>query len=142
VLARGPRPAHLGRGAGRAPGGAGLQGPGRRLALADGLVRHRRMRRSRLPMLLALAALSLGGLGLAACHKPAPAAAAGHPARAVTVATVQLRAIVGALAASGDLAPRLEAAVLPEVTGYRVAEVLTDVGQFVRRGQVLARLDP
>jgi HlyD family secretion protein len=80
-------------------------------------------------------------LVLAGCHKPEPRTES-HPARAVTVAVVEPRAIVGALAASGDLSPRTEAAVLPEVTGYRVAEVLVDVGQYVKRGQVLARLDP
>jgi len=38
--------------------------------------------------------------------------------------------------------PREEAAVLPEVNGYRVAAVLADVGQYVKKGQVLVRLDP
>ena len=90
-----------------------------------------------LPTVLALAAL-----GVAACHAKAPTDGPGHLARAVTVATVERRPIAGALTASGDLTPRQEAAVLPEVTGYRVATVLADVGQFVRRGQVLARLDP
>ena len=33
-------------------------------------------------------------------------------------------------------------AVMPEVTGYRVAAVLADVGQYVRKGQVLVKLDP
>jgi HlyD family secretion protein len=60
----------------------------------------------------------------------------------VTVARVESRAIAGALAASGDLVARQEAAVLPEVSGFRVAEVLTDVGQHVRKGQILIRLDP
>jgi HlyD family secretion protein len=49
---------------------------------------------------------------------------------------------VGALAASGDLRPREEAAVLPEVSGYRVSAVLADVGQYVRKGQTLVQLDP
>jgi len=50
--------------------------------------------------------------------------------------------IQGSLTATGDLTPREEAAVLPEVTGYRVAAVLADVGQYVKKGQVLVRLDP
>jgi HlyD family secretion protein len=37
--------------------------------------------------------------------------------------------------------PREEAAVMPEVTGFRVARVLADVGDYVRRGQTLAQLD-
>jgi HlyD family secretion protein len=49
---------------------------------------------------------------------------------------------VGALSASGNLLPREEAAVLPEVTGYRVARVMADVGDYVRAGQVLVQLDP
>lgn len=82
---------------------------------------------------------------LAGCkaHPAAAAAAvAAPPGRAVTVVRVEPRAISGALQASGDLVPLQEAAVLPEVTGYRVAEVLADVGQHVTKGQVLARLDP
>jgi HlyD family secretion protein len=93
------------------------------------------MRSLRPAVLLAAAALALAG-----CHKPPTAAQ--HPARAVTVTTVQSHAITGALSASGDLVPRTEAAVLPEVSGYRVSEVLVDVGDFVRRGEPLARLDP
>jgi HlyD family secretion protein len=58
------------------------------------------------------------------------------------VVRVEPRSIVGALAASGDLVPREEAAVLPEVNGYRVARVLADVGQFVKQGQTLVQLDP
>jgi HlyD family secretion protein len=94
------------------------------------------MRRPATLVLLAAAALMLS-----ACHKPPPAERR-TPARAVTVAVVEARPIVGALAASGDIVPRTEAAVLPEVSGYRVTEVRADVGQFVRRGEVLARLDP
>jgi len=90
------------------------------------------------PALIGLTALALTG-----CHKAQDQArAAPPPARSVTVVRVEPRAISGALAASGDLAAREEAAVLPEVTGFRVAEVLADVGQTVRKGQVLVRLDP
>jgi HlyD family secretion protein len=86
-------------------------------------------------------AVLAAALALGACHPGASTQATGHPARTVSVVVVERRPIVGALAASGDLMPRLEAAVLPEVTGFRVAEVLADAGDFVRRGQVLARLD-
>lgn len=85
----------------------------------------------------------MSALALAGCRKPPAArAATAEQTRAVSVARVEPRAITGGLAASGDLLPREEAAVLPEVTGYRVAEVLADVGQYVRKGQVLVRLDP
>ncbi|MDB5445476.1 MAG: HlyD family secretion protein [Phenylobacterium sp.] len=95
------------------------------------------MRRFPILTLLGAAALLLG-----ACHKPAPGPGLAQQARAVSVVTVEPHAIVGALAASGDLVPRQEAAVAPEVTGYRVAAVLADVGQFVKAGETLVRLDP
>ena len=94
----------------------------------------------RIPFVLA-AVLALSA-GLAGCHKPPVRQTEAQQARAVTVARVEPRAIVGALAASGDLVSREEAAVQPEVTGYRVSAVLADVGQYVKKGQVLVRLDP
>jgi len=81
-------------------------------------------------------------LALAACKKPPEKVTEKDQARAVRVVRVEPRAIVGALSASGDLLPREEAAVLPEVTGYRVSRVLADVGDYVRAGQVLVQLDP
>jgi HlyD family secretion protein len=93
---------------------------------------------SRRLLLLSLAA----ALALAGCKKPPVKQTEAQQARAVSVVQVEPRAIVGALAAAGDLVPREEAAVQPEVNGYRVAAVLADVGQFVKKGQVLVRLDP
>jgi HlyD family secretion protein len=80
-------------------------------------------------------------LALAACHAPPPRQTEAQQARSVTVVTVAPRAITGALAASGDLMPREEAAVMPEVMGYRAARVFADVGDYVRRGQPLIQLD-
>jgi len=88
-------------------------------------------------LLLPLAAV----LALAACKKPPEIVSEAQRARAVTVIRLEARPLVGALAASGDLIPREEAAVLPEVAGYRVARVLADVGQYVRAGQTLVQLD-
>jgi HlyD family secretion protein len=98
------------------------------------------MRRPTTALLALGAALAASG-ALTGCHKAEPKASPAA-ARTVTVVRIEPLAIAGALAASGDLVARQEAAVLPEVTGYRVAAVLTDVGQSVRQGQVLARLDP
>jgi HlyD family secretion protein len=84
----------------------------------------------------------IAALALAGCHKAPAAKPAAAQARAVRVVTVQPLAITGALSASGDLIPREEAAVTPEVTGYRVSRVLADVGDYVRAGQTLAQLDP
>ena len=81
-------------------------------------------------------------LALAGCKKPPEKQSEQAQARAVRVTTVQPRAIVGALAASGDLIPREEAAVMPEVTGYRALRVRADVGDYVRAGQTLVDLDP
>ena len=81
-------------------------------------------------------------LPLAACgKKPVTKETPAQRARAVRVVTVESHQIVGALSASGVLAPREEAAVGPEVSGYRVASVLVDPGTYVRAGQTLAQLD-
>ncbi|MBX3481982.1 efflux RND transporter periplasmic adaptor subunit [Phenylobacterium sp.] len=79
---------------------------------------------------------------LAGCRKPPEQQTEAQRARAVTVVRIEPRSIVGSLTASGDLLPREEAAVLPEVNGYRVARVLADVGQYVKAGQTLVQLDP
>lgn len=95
------------------------------------------MQRPPLPPIIAAVLACAAAVG---CHNP-PEPTAAQQSRAVRVAHVEARPIIGALAASGDLIPREEAAVLPEVTGYRVARVLTDVGAYVRRGQTLVELD-
>lgn len=94
---------------------------------------------SRTLLIAVCAALALGVSG---CRKPPAKQTEAQQARAVTVVRVEPRALTGALAASGDLVSREEAAVLPEVSGYRVAAVLADVGQYVKKGQVLVKLDP
>jgi len=78
-------------------------------------------------------------LGLGACHKAA--AVAPPPPRAVTVARVESRSLPGGLTASGLLISREEAAVFPEVTGYRVAKVMVEADARVSQGQPLAVLD-
>ncbi|MGZ3375312.1 MAG: efflux RND transporter periplasmic adaptor subunit [Phenylobacterium sp.] len=90
-----------------------------------------------LPLLPLLAVLALSG-----CHKPAAKSTEAQNARAVRVVTLSAQPITGALAASGDLVSREEAAVLPEVSGYRVSKVLVDVGDTVKKGQTLVELDP
>jgi HlyD family secretion protein len=81
-------------------------------------------------------------LALAGCRKPPERESEAQQARAVSVIRIEPRAITGALTASGDLTPREEAAVMPEVTGFRVRRVLADVGDYVRAGQTLVELDP
>ncbi|HEX5265003.1 MAG TPA: efflux RND transporter periplasmic adaptor subunit [Phenylobacterium sp.] len=84
-----------------------------------------------------MAALALGG-----CGKPKPKVTEAQLARTVRVVRLEPQSITGALAASGDLTSREEAAVLPEVSGFRVSRVLVDVGDTVKKGQTLAMLDP
>ncbi|HEY2661892.1 MAG TPA: efflux RND transporter periplasmic adaptor subunit [Caulobacteraceae bacterium] len=87
----------------------------------------------------ALAGIALT-LSLAACHKPVPADPAAN-ARVVGVAKVESRPLPGGLITSGLLISREEAAVNPEVTGYRVAKVMVEADAHVALGQPLAELD-
>ncbi len=97
-----------------------------------------RMTRS-LTLLPLMAVLTLA---LAGCHKPKPKTSEAALARAVRVVQIAPQPITGALAASGDLTPREEAAVFAEVSGFRVSRVLVDVGDTVKKGQTLVELDP
>jgi RND family efflux transporter MFP subunit len=69
----------------------------------------------------------------------APAAAAAAPA--VTAAPVTEREIPRGIEISGEVAAVEEMPLGVEIAGLRITELLVDVGQPVRRGQVLLRLD-
>lgn len=97
-------------------------------------------------LILLLASLSLG---LAACKDekkagdtPAAAASAPAPKAALTVSTVRAEQADWSLSlsANGTINAWQEAAVGPEIGGLRVTEVLVNVGDRVKRGQLLARL--
>jgi HlyD family secretion protein len=91
---------------------------------------------------LALVALSVLAAPLAGCGGKAKVTETeAARARTVRVVRVEPRAILGAVAADGALLPREEVAVLPEVSGYRVARVLVDEGQYVKAGQPLVEID-
>jgi len=77
---------------------------------------------------------------LAACAQK-PAESPRDQARTVSVVQVEPREISGGLSASGVLLPREDVAIFPQLTGYRVASVLTDVGSWVKAGQPLVQLD-
>lgn len=85
----------------------------------------------------------LAGAVLTGCSKKDGAAQAGtaSTARRVNVARVEPRTLPGGIAASGVLVSREEAAVTAEVTGFRVAKVLADIGSTVSAGQPLVQLD-
>jgi HlyD family secretion protein len=89
---------------------------------------------------IALVVLLLCGADLAACAKPPPPKTADAPLTLSTV-EVALRPLTGGLTASGNLVSREEAGVSSELAGYRVSEVLVDEGDWVKKGQPLARLD-
>ena len=92
----------------------------------------------------ALAAMLLiASVGLTACgdkKDKAPATAAAQ-ARTVSVGSVETRPLGGGVEASGLLVSREEAAVGSELSGYRVARLYADEGDWVRAGQPLVQLD-
>jgi HlyD family secretion protein len=95
------------------------------------------------PLIAAL--LLTTALGLTACggdkkDKDAPKTPAAA-ARAVSIGSVETRPLGGGIEASGVLVSREEAAVGSELSGYRVARLYADEGDWVRAGQPLAQLD-
>lgn len=61
--------------------------------------------------------------------------------RTVFVTTITNRPIDNALHVNGPLVAREEAAVAPQLSGYQVARVLADQGDWIKAGQVIAVLD-
>jgi RND family efflux transporter MFP subunit len=104
------------------------------------------MKTAHMAALAALGAATLLGLATLAVHADndkRPAAAA--PARpALTVATTQpQRATLPlSIAANGNIAAWQEAVIGTEANGLRLAEVRVNVGDLVRKGQVLATFTP
>ncbi|NTV97065.1 MAG: efflux RND transporter periplasmic adaptor subunit [Thiobacillus sp.] len=94
--------------------------------------------------LIPLAALLAGHLLLAGCGKDnassAPAAAAKPALTVETVAPASADWPL-TLAANGDIAAWQEAVIGAEVSNYRLSEVRVNVGDRVKKGQVLARID-
>lgn len=82
-------------------------------------------------------------LALAACGDrnaaPTPAAA-GKPALTVTATVPQSLDWPQTLAASGNVAAWQEAVIGPEISNYRITEVRVNVGDQVKKGDVLARI--
>jgi RND family efflux transporter MFP subunit len=85
--------------------------------------------------LFALTALSLT---LAACSKPAPVAEEARPVRVTRVQASDAQAIT---AFAGEIKPRYEADMSFRIGG-KIQARLVDLGAQVKKGQVLARLDP
>lgn len=93
-----------------------------------------------------LVAINLAGLGLAAptagaqAPAAASAAAAARPALTVTVATPQRADWPLSLPAAGNIVAWQEALIGAEGAGGRIVELPVQVGEVVRKGQLLARL--
>lgn len=93
-------------------------------------------------LVLALSAPLLAAASLHAAEAPAaPAAKAARAALTVTAVTPQALAIPLTVTANGNIAAWQEAGIGAEANGLRLAEVKVNVGDSVKRGQVLARFD-
>ena len=96
--------------------------------------------------LIALASASLLGaallaFGVRAADDKKPAAAP-KPALTVTVTQPQRANLPLRIRANGNIAPWQEASIGTEANGLRLAEVRVNVGDVVKRGQVLATFAP
>ena len=95
-------------------------------------------------LILVAAALVLSfGHGKPAAQPPTPAGAGGapRPALSVTVTSPRSESWPEMLAAAGNVAAWQEATIGAEISNYRILEVRAEVGDTVRKGQVLARID-
>ncbi len=63
------------------------------------------------------------------------------PSMSVTVAPVENTRIARKLSVTGTVAARELIAVLPQITGLQIEQILVDEGDFVKAGQVMAVLD-
>jgi RND family efflux transporter MFP subunit len=103
------------------------------------------LRRRRVPALVVATAIAAGsGLWAAGSGaedaKPAAAKSAGRPALTVSLTTPQQEDWPLSISANGNVAAWQEAVIGPEIGGQRIAEVLVNVGDAVKKGQVLARI--
>lgn len=91
--------------------------------------------------------LAVGGMRLLGSQptnvpaKEAPTTTSSAPAQSVTVANVETTDVDQSLKATGSVAAFEMIPVSPQATGLQIKEVLVDEGDFVKTGQVMARLD-
>ena len=90
-------------------------------------------------LLVSFSVVLLGGCG----ESPATITAqATKPALTVESITPQVLDWPKTLKANGNIAAWQEAVIGPELSNYRIAEVLVSVGDVVKKGQLLARIAP
>ncbi len=98
-------------------------------------------------LLILSVAVSLALVGCGDGDQKTAAATSGKPetaatsAMTITAAPVAMRELARSVNVSGEVAAVEEMLLGVELTGLRVTELLVDVGESVRRGQVLLRLD-
>ncbi|WP_157944685.1 efflux RND transporter periplasmic adaptor subunit [Mangrovicella endophytica] len=97
------------------------------------------------PAFLVLATLSIAplasGEAALAQEKPAPAAESRLRLPAATVVTASQRTMTATAPINGSLVARERVLVTAQVTGYRITDVSVEVGDQVKAGDVLVRLD-
>jgi len=86
----------------------------------------------------ATATTSNANAGAANAKNAPPAKSGARPSLTVTLAEAQSRDVPISLAANGSIAAWQEAILGAEVNGLRLAEVRAQIGDVVKRGQVLA----
>lgn len=91
---------------------------------------------------LLLAAIGAGVVWLGGKDAKPSAAAETAPALTVTTTWPQRVTWPETISASGAIAPWQEASIGTQIGSYQLVEVRANVGDQVRRGQVLARLNP
>ena len=116
-------------------------------AVAAPLVAHPNPLRSRRlvrGLLLALTLIAIVIGARIALHRGAPTATDVHLTPALSVATVMPRHAVWSktIEASGSIAAWQEASVAAQISGYQLIDVRVNVGDQVKKGQILARLNP
>ena len=98
---------------------------------------------------LVTGAIAFAGLATLLLLNPAKLAGSAAPAAPVealakpptiSVAAVHSGAITETVVVTGNLVPREEVLVSPQIDGYAVEEILVEEGDRVKQGQVLARL--
>ena len=101
-------------------------------------------RRRAVGIAIALAASIAVAWTLAQDKKPAhaerKAATAARPALTVTTTSPQAADWPQVLAANGNIVAWQEAAIGAEISNYRITDVLVNVGDVVKKGQLLARI--
>src|SRR5688572_20632978 len=88
--------------------------------------------------LIIVAALSVGGFFVWKEWKRKQAES--PDARPVSIASVETRDISFSITAAGEIGPADQVSVRPEING-KIAELPVDIGDKVKRGQLLCRLD-